>query len=285
MKPIVDISFWQPNINYDVFATEISGAILRGTYGIWKDTKIDQHYEELHKRGVPLGCYHYIIGNQTGMAQADIFNRVVHGKEFKLGLWNDVEDRKPLTGLFPSVVNEYHANIELLTKRKVGIYTGQYAWFEIMGKDAYKYSDRPLWMSWPSVSPIQMPIGGKWTTWLLWQYTFKGKFEGVDGDIDCNRFNGTEEEYKKLFNIDMPTPQPEPEPPTNEVTLPTLKVISPVRVRELPNNYYNTAVFRMRQIGEIVTIEDIHVNGSGSVWAKDKDGWSAIVHAGWQYMA
>ena len=107
MKPIIDISYWQqPNlIDYDKLADSISGAILRGAYGIWKDTAFETHYAELHKRGVPLGSYHYIIGSQTGTAQADIFNQVVKGKDLKLGLWDDVEDRRVITGLTKSVVH------------------------------------------------------------------------------------------------------------------------------------------------------------------------------------
>ena len=281
MKPIVDISFWQPNINYDVFANEISGAVIRGAYGIWKDTVFEQHYAELHKRKVPLGCYHYIIGNLTGKAQADAFSRYVYNKEFKLGLWDDVEDRQVTTGLFPAVVNEYHSNIELLTNRKVGIYTGQYAWFEIMGSQAYKYSDRPLWMSWPALSLPPMPIGSKWTTWLLWQYTFKGKFEGVDGDIDCNRFNGTEEEYRKYFNLDEIIPPPPVTPPTSD--LPTLKVLRPANIRKEP--YTTSAVVRTRQTGEIVHVEEIKPLTINSIWVKDKEGWSAVVYGYVQYLA
>jgi hypothetical protein len=45
MKPIVDISYWQQGIDYDKFADDISGAILRGAYGIWKDTMFETHYK------------------------------------------------------------------------------------------------------------------------------------------------------------------------------------------------------------------------------------------------
>ena len=284
MKPIVDISYWQQNIDYDKFAAGISGAILRGAYGIWKDTMFDKHYTELHKRGVPIGAYHYIIGNYTGLAQADVFNRAIAGKELKLGLWNDVEDRK--LGLNANIVMEYQGNIEILTKRQVDIYTGKYAWYEIMGKYAYKYGDRKLWMSWPEASQPPMPIGSSWKSWLLWQYTYKGRIDGYYSDVDCNYFNGTEEQYRKYFNLGeiIPEPPPAPEPPPIGVILPELKVISDVRIRTEPSTTSLSTMIRMRKAGEIVKVEEIKINSNTNIWVRDREGWSAVFYAGWQYM-
>ena len=280
MKPIVDISYWQQGIDYDKFADGISGAILRGAYGIWKDTMFETHYKELHARGVPLGSYHYIIGNYTGLAQADVFNQAIAGKELKLGLWDDVEDRGETTGLNKSVVNEYHGNIETITKRQVDIYTGQYAWYEIMGSDAYKYGDRKLWMSWPMLTLPPMPIGSSWKTWLLWQYTYKGRIDGYYSDVDCNRFNGTEEEYRKYFSLNEIISAPEP--PTTGVILPTLKVIKNVYVRTTPS----TAIKEIatRYPGEVVKVLEIKPINAVSVWVRDERGWSAVVHYGVRYM-
>ena len=127
MKPIVDISFWQPasTIDYDKLAESVSGVILRGAYGIWVDTQFEKHYEELSKRNVPIGVYHYVIGNYSGKQQAGIFFEAVKGKKLRLGLWNDVEDRRVTTGLTSDVVIEYHNEIEKLYGKKVGIFIKQ----------------------------------------------------------------------------------------------------------------------------------------------------------------
>ena len=288
MKPIVDISFWQdpPLINYDEFADGISGAILRGAYGIWKDTRFDKHYDELHKRGVPLGSYHYIIGKYTGTAQADIFNQVTHGKELKLGLWNDVEDRGVSTGLTKSVVNEYHSTIEILSKRKVGIYTGAYSWNEIMQADRLKYSDRPLWIaSYTDQTYMESNITKLtgWKSWLMWQYTYKGRINGYPSDIDCNHFNGTEEDYKKYFNLNVIIPTPPPvTPPTTGVVLPKLKVIRNVNVRSQPNT--SASVLGVHATGDIVNVLEIKPISAVSVWVRTDKGWSVVVHYGAKYM-
>jgi len=279
MKPIVDISYWQQGIDYDKFADGISGAILRGAYGIWKDTMFETHYKELHARGVPLGSYHYIIGNYTGLAQADVFNQTIAGKELKLGLWDDVEDRGETTGLNKSIVNEYHGNIETITKRQVDIYTGQYAWYEIMGSDAYKYGDRKLWMSWPMLTLPKMPIGSSWKTYLLWQYTYKGRIDGYYSDVDCNRFNGTEEEYRKYFILNEIISEPEPLP---SVILPSLKVIKNVNIRSQPNT--SASVLGVHVVGDVINVLEIKPINPVSVWVRDERGWSAVVHYGVRYM-
>ena len=281
MKPIVDISYWQQGIDYDKFAAGISGAILRGAYGIWPDTMFETHYKELHDRGVPLGSYHYIIGNKTGLEQADVFNQVIANKELKLGLWDDVEDRRDTTALNANTVIEYHGNIETITKRKVCIYTGQYAWYEIMGKESNRFGDRDLWMSWPTVSQPPMPIGSSWTKWLLWQYTFKGRIDGYSSDVDCNNFNGSEEEYKQHFGIGTITP-PTPEPPANEITLPKLKVLRFVYIRPEPRtNIKETGNYNA---GDIIDVLEIKPINQLSVWVRTDKGWSAVVHYGVRYM-
>jgi lysozyme len=284
MKPIVDISYWQQGIDYDKFAKGISGAILRGAYGIWKDTWFEKHYTELHKRGIPIGAYHYIIGNYTGLAQADVFNQAIAGKELKLGLWNDVEDRRVTTGLFPGVVIDYHNNIEVLTKRKVGIYTGVYAWYEIMGDKSKMYADRPLWIAHYGVIAPALPRYGGWTKWLLWQMSDSGTIDGYFSHVDIDVFNGTEEEYRKYFSLNeiIPEPPPIPEQPATGVVLPTMKVLKNINIRSKPD--ISASVVGKRVVGDIVKVQDIHATSSTSVWVKDERGWSAIVHGLLKYM-
>ena len=282
MKPIVDISYWQQGIDYDKFAAGISGAILRGAYGIWKDTMFETHYKELHARGVPLGSYHYIIGNYTGLAQADVFNQAISGKELKLGLWDDVEDRGVTTGLSAKVVTEYHGNIETLARRKVGIYTGVYAWSEIMGSQSTRYGDKPLWVAHYGVAVPSLPRYSAWTKWVLWQWSSKGRIDGYYSDIDMDVFNGTEEEYRKYFILNEIIPTPPPVIPSPGVILPSLKVIKNVYVRTTPSQAIKEIATRYP--GEVVKVLEIKSFNPVSVWVRDERGWSAVVHYGVRYM-
>ena len=283
MKPIVDISYWQsPDlIDYNKFAASISGAILRGVYGIWKDKHFDRHYQELYSRGVPIGTYHYIIGSYSGKAQAEIMKAAIVGKDLKLGIWNDVEDRNATTGLSASIVIDYQNNIENMTGKKAGIYTGVYAWSEIMGNLAYMFSDRALWIAHYGVIAPSLPRYGGWNKWLLWQMSSSGRIDGYSNNIDIDLFNGSEEEYRKYFSLDEIIPAPEL-PPTNGVILPELKVLRNMNIRSDPT--ISSYIVGTRAVGDIVKVKDIYATSSTSVWVKDERGWSAIVHGLLKYM-
>ena len=205
MKPIIDISFWQPplKIDYDKLAEQVSGVILRAAYGIWKDTAFETHYRELTKRGVPVGAYHYIIGSVGIQEQADAFNLAVGLKDMRLGCWIDVEDRRAGTRIYRQQVLDYAA-----LQPDMGVYTSKSAWQEIMG-GAY-LTDRKLWVAHYTSNPYPLLPQG-WDSWWLWQHTSTGRLPGYAGNLDTNRFYGDDADFAAWIGIELPE-EPEPEP-------------------------------------------------------------------------
>jgi hypothetical protein len=88
----------------------------------------------------------------------------------------------------------------------------------------------------------------------------------------------------QVFSVDGDPVIPEPVIPEIPATLIQLKVNSRVRVRTLPNTSIFSREIRKREAGEVVNALELKVNNARSVWVKDKDGWSAIVHGDYQYM-
>ena len=200
MKPIIDISFYQAPtaIDYDLLAANVSGVILRACYGIWKDTVFDRHYQELTQRGVPVGAYHYIIGSQSMQAQADAFNAAVNSKDMRLGCWIDVEDTRPGTRLSRQNVMDYAA-----LQPDMGIYTSKGAWAAIMG--GVYLTDRKLWVAHYTTNPYPLlPTG--WDSWWLWQFTSSGRLDGYAGNLDTNRFFGSDADFAEWAGITLPAP-------------------------------------------------------------------------------
>ena len=198
MKPIIDISFYQAssNINYDLLASNISGVILRAAYSIWTDTAFDRHYAEFTARGVPVGAYHYIVGNAGIKAQVDAFNIAVGLKDMRLGCWIDVEDTRPNTKLYRQNVLEYAER-----QPDMGIYTSKGAWNAIMG-GAY-LTDRKLWVAHYTTNPYPlMPTG--WDSWWLWQFTSSGRLPGYAGNLDTNRFFGDDADFAAWIGGEVP---------------------------------------------------------------------------------
>jgi len=196
VKKIIDISYYQPpdKINYDVLSAEIDGVILRAAYGTGVDGKwpnqpdpaFNRHYEEFHKRGVPIGAYHYIVEYKTVDAQLAIAKQALDGKVLKLGFWNDVELEGGAPPLTRKTVIEYMTKGEAIFG-EIGIYTGAWCWNPIMGTDN-PYSSRRLWVGSYTSTPY-MPIG--WNEWWLWQYTSSGRLNGYAGNLDMNKCTDT----------------------------------------------------------------------------------------------
>jgi len=227
---ILDISYWQDHarIDYDMLSENIDGVILRGTYGIWKDTRFDVHYDNFHKRGVPVGSYAYLIGNHTGQAQADAFFKAVGDRELRLEVYADVEDQRETTKLNRAVTDQFIGVTDNRFKLLTSIYTGPYAWRGIMGwtYDAHKH--RRLWIANYMVNNPMLPLGGGWIDWWLWQYTEKGVLPGYHSSLDLNRFNGTTQEYKSWVGKTTPI-----EPP-QEGGMYTLVFTGSLYIREKP---------------------------------------------------
>ena len=208
---IIDISYHQrpESIDYDKIASQIDGAILRAAYGTGApgkfegaDPAFETHYDELHKRGVPLGAYHYITEYQDIDEQARLFLDTVRGKEMQLGYWCDVELEDGAERLTANSVIRWMELVEAELGR-VGIYTGRWTWKPIMGDEYARFADRPLWMSAYTASPEPyIPHG--WERYDLWQYTSSGHLDGYTGNLDMSK-RGQMYPNKLVYPIDPAT--------------------------------------------------------------------------------
>ena len=196
MKPIIDISYFQrPElIDYDTLAAQIDGAILRAGYGTGApgkfegaDPAFETHYAELHKRGVPLGAYHYITEYQPIDEQARLFIDTVKGKDLPLGYWCDVEIEPNATKLTANSVIRYMELVEA-ELGELGIYTGFYYWRDVMGSEAGRYATRKLWLSAYHIESPTNYIPPAWNgRYYYWQYTDSGRLDGYGRDLDLNK--------------------------------------------------------------------------------------------------
>ena len=212
MKPIIDISKWQaPSaINYDTLAGNISGAILRATYGRTKDAQLDTHYAELTARGVSLGCYVFITQYQTVSSQVDALQSAISGKVFKLGVWLDVEIEGGADKLTAAQVEAFASELDRRGIAWEGIYTSKHMWIQIFG-GRNPFANKRLWVAHYSATATNPLLPFGWSKYWLWQYSSTGSLGGYAGSLDMNRFGGTASEWAKLINADT-TPLPEPPP-------------------------------------------------------------------------
>lgn len=201
MKPIIDISYYQqPSvIDYDKLSNEVSGVILRAGYGTgvpgkWqgRDTTFERHYAEFTKRGVPLGAYHFITEYQPMNEQVKVFIDAVKGKNLKLGYWCDVEYELGAERLTAKSVIGWMNGVEAVMG-ECGVYAANWCWRSIMGVEYARYSNRKLWCA-AYTKEVIIPPG--WDKYWLWQYTSSGRLNGYGGNLDMNKFGGSDAEFQ-----------------------------------------------------------------------------------------
>lgn len=232
MKPIIDISKHQnpANIDYDKLGDEVSGVIIRCSYGskfdspFGKEPFFETHYNEFTKRGIPVGVYYFLTEYQPVENQVKTFieeinqfkNRqytvdlervlgptyvgqtCVTKDGFPLGYYLDVEVEAGATKLTKQTVHAFMQQGEAQLGMPLGIYTSKHMWQQVMN-GAY-YTTRRLWLAWyggESYIPDYTPEG--WISHFLWQYTSEGRLNGYAGNLDVNKFNGSVEDYYRVL--------------------------------------------------------------------------------------
>lgn len=283
MKPIIDISAWQPpsSINYDRLANEVSGVILRVAYGTRADIHFATHYREFRARNIPVGAYHYIVEYKTVAEQITTAMTALGDRKLQLGFWVDVELEENATPLRAVTAVAYTREIEARLGYKAGIYTSASMWRSIFGNNN-PLADRDLWVAYYTTGNVPiLPTG--WSTWNLWQYTSEGRLNGYTGDLDTNRFSGTQADFDAWAgNVGEPV-----DPPTDpNQPLYSVKITTTPPNRYITYNAPNGVRWneeRWLQSGDIVPVweESGHwlridalprwINGSFMQWVKRVD--------------
>lgn len=191
--PVIDISTHQKakNIDYDQLAQNISAAILRVGYTGWgtgdfydEDEQFKIHYEELKKRGIPVGAYWYSCANtpEKGKAEAEYMINIMKGMQFEYPVYWDVED--PTHQATASKEELTNAGISFLdTLEKSGYYVGIYAsssWF----RERLDMNRLNRYDQWVAHYGVDEP---NWSgDYGMWQYTDREYLPGYKGRLDAN---------------------------------------------------------------------------------------------------
>lgn len=211
---LIDISKHQGEIDYDVLVSDsgVAGAYIKTSEGTdYVDPMAGVHFEELTKRGFPVGPYHFATPGTDGehnyndsLDEAEFF----HAINESLGRWTlpamlDIERykhlkntqmhlkrrmRKLLSALSlsawtASFLNQYE-ELASLKPGTMPIYASLY-YFTSKLSPMYGLPDHPLWVAKHAKNPPKLPV--VWGDWVLWQYTSDGSVPGVEGDVDLNR--------------------------------------------------------------------------------------------------
>lgn len=189
MLPIMDVSRWQGNIDWDKVKASglISGVMLRALGNSAKDAPskpyIDpyfaRNYAECQRLGIPCGVYYYCKAVNTAEADAELalLRKVLTGKTVQLPVAVDIEDTYVQALLDKQILTDIAAHA-LASIEQMGFYAMLYTGLNFgetqlyMGGAALRKYD--VWVAaYRSKKPTP-----EWN-FGLWQYTSKGKIPGV----------------------------------------------------------------------------------------------------------
>lgn len=200
----IDVSSWQGLIDWTkVGATSVKFAYIKATEGAtYTNPNFERDWSQAAGNGIIRGAYHFLSATSEAQDQAANFLRAV--KQLQPGdlppaldiegdKWSAVPSERKwqlLTG--------WLSNVERALAMAPVIYVGYYFAKDVLrtwGKtELLAY---PLWVpNWNNVAQPLVPQ--PWDTYTFWQYTSKGTVEGINGNVDRNRFKGDENALRNL---------------------------------------------------------------------------------------
>ena len=192
---VLDLSHHNPiggannDQDYEAGFTQISaagilGIIHKATQGTRSiDVEYARRREAAIEAGLLWGAYHFADASNPD-DQAEHFLAVAKpGDETLIAL-----DYEPLAGNTMTLAGarRFLQNIENAMGRKAVLYSGNLIKQTMKRPDEYFNSHR-LWLA--QYGPAaKLPVG--WGRYWLWQFSDKGGFPGVTGNVDKNAFDG-----------------------------------------------------------------------------------------------
>lgn len=184
----IDLSCWQENVNYNELKKQgIEFAIIRIGYGknkSQKDKMFETHYEGLKNAGIKIGIYlySYMTLIQAGKQEAENCLYFLKGRKIDLPIFIDLEENR--TAKLGSDAVTKGAIEFCKTIKEAGYEAGVYAnlnWFTNY-VNPYKIIENgfKIWLAqWNDKITANFDVD-------FWQYTSKGKLNGIAGNVDLD---------------------------------------------------------------------------------------------------
>lgn len=124
--PGVDISNWQPNINYQALKNAgVEIAIIKATEAnYYKDPYMEKHYNGCKSVDIKVGFYHFFRCNVDAKTQAQYFVNYIQGKSYDVKLVLDIESTEGQSkSTITNMARTFLEEVQRLTGTQPMIYT------------------------------------------------------------------------------------------------------------------------------------------------------------------
>jgi lysozyme len=192
----LDVSHYQGNIDWKVVAeeNEYQFVFIKATEGHdFIDNKFDYNWKEAKNHGILTGAYHFFSMRSSGEEQAMNFINIVPKEidslppviDIEIHLDHNQEEVRTELMAFANKLEKHYGIRPILyvTYDTYNTYVkGDFEEYDLWIRDIVKF---------PTLRD---------RTWLFWQYSNRGRIDGVDTYIDINVFNGEIEDFKRQFS-------------------------------------------------------------------------------------
>ena len=182
MSKGIDVSKWQGTIDWYAVtkSKSVDFVIIRAGYSTKKDAKFEANYTGCKKYKIPCGAYFYSYAKTVAEAKAEAkaFLEMIKGKTFEYPVYFDIEDKSQMNlskTLLTDICVAWCSIVE-----KAGYYVGIYSNLDWLANrlDTNRLKVYDLWLAQWASNP-KRSCG-------MWQYSNKGKINGITGDVDLN---------------------------------------------------------------------------------------------------
>lgn len=181
-----DLSTYQGAIDFKKLKNKAEFSIIRAGFGkltSQKDNRFEEYYKGCTNNGIHCGAYwySYAMSEAEAKQEAAAFLAVIRGKRFDMPVYYDVEESKQFQlgkAKVSAIVKAFLETVEA-AGYWVGLYSSTSALNSyITDEIKQRYA---IWVAhWGVSAPTYSGNYG------IWQYSDKGKLDGINGNVDLD---------------------------------------------------------------------------------------------------
>lgn len=205
----IDVSHYQGTVDWQaVRAAGITFAFAKATGGRDDvDPEFAANWQGMKDAGIARGAYHFFYPKIDAVAQAEHFIDTVTLEPGDLPPMIDIEKSEAMDS---ETIDQDVARWLEIVARHYGVRPILYSDKRFIETYlASGFEQHPLWLAEYENESPDPSTWSPWSHWTLWQYTQSGTVDGVTGEVDRDRYQGSEQGWQTLL---LPT-----EPTTDEV--------------------------------------------------------------------
>ena len=193
-KTVIDVSYAQPNVDWNKVKSQIDGAILRCGYGSDISSQDDKQWArniaEVERLGIPYGVYLYSYASNSSEIQSEINHtlRLIKGHNPKLGVFYDLEEAG--NGAVAAQAAKTWCKQIKNAGYRPGIYCGAY-FYKAYLNGVHNAVDALWWIAGYGTNTGVPQLNYKPNTGFkydAWQYTSVKTYNGINGGVDTSEW-------------------------------------------------------------------------------------------------